>query len=273
MPEILARAGDREQGFNQQGDVMPRSYDGRWSLRLQSFCLVLTGVEGFRGAFTFVAMFACLLGWAVPTSAQDYPLAIGTQWTLHLRQELGAGVHFSDDDAALAKGNVLDMTVVARVAALDPLNGARYSRIESRRNGKLWLEEWLQLAPEGLLLAKSIDHSTSEEMEMSPPQLWLSSALRPGESWNWKHSVAPVSSRTTVGAAEKMTVPAGAFDAVRVTIETTFATGGEPLKVWQIRWFVPGVGYVKQDTRIEIAGHLLTHTVLTLEKFERASPR
>ncbi len=252
---------------------MFRADHGRRGLRPRGLSPLFTGVPRLVRRFASIAACSYLLGAALPCVAQDYPLAVGTQWTLHLRQELGAGVHFSDDDCALAKGNVLDMTVIARVAALDPLSGVRYSRIESRRNGKPWLEEWLRIAPEGLLLAKSIDHSTEEQNEMLPPQRWLSPTLTPGESWNWKHSVAPVSSHTTVGTAEKTVVPAGAFDAVRVTIETIFTTEGEPLKVTQIRWFVPGVGYVKQDTRAEIAGHLLTHTVLTLEKFERASAR
>jgi hypothetical protein len=252
---------------------MLRFYDGRRNLRLRRLFPVFAGIAGLVRGFTSVSTFACLLGWALPCLAQDYPLAVGTQWTLHLRQELGPGVHFSDEDAALAKGDVLDTTVVSRVVAIDPVNGAKYSRVESRRNGKLWLEEWLRLGSDGLLLAKSIDHSTGDETEMLPPQRFLSSALSPGESWTWKHSLAPVSSRTTIGAAEKTVVPAGTYDAVRVTIETTFATEGQPLKVLQVRWFVPGVGYVKQETRAEIAGRMLMHTLLTLEKFERASAR
>lgn len=252
---------------------MSHSDHGRRSLPLQGLSPAVTGIAGLVRGYASVVAFACLLGWTLPLLAQDYPLAVGTQWTLHLSQELGPGVHFSEEDAALAKGNVLDLTVVSRVVGIDPVNGAKYSRIESRRNGKLWLEEWLRLGPEGLLLAKSIDHSTGDEIEMLPPQRWLSAALSPGESWNWKQSVAPVSSHTTVGTAERIVVPAGAYDAVRVTIETTFATEGQPLKVLQVRWFVPGVGYVKQDTRAEVAGHLLTHTLLTLEKFERAIAR
>ena len=37
----------------------------------------------------------------------------------------------------------------------------------------------------------------------------------------------------------------------------------------QKRWFVPGIGYVKQDTQFFTSGRILSHIVLDLEKFER----
>jgi hypothetical protein len=37
--------------------------------------------------------------------------------------------------------------------------------------------------------------------------------------------------------------------------------------------FVPGVGWVKQETRAQIETHLLTHVTLKLEKFEPAGAR
>jgi hypothetical protein len=36
------------------------------------------------------------------------------------------------------------------------------------------------------------------------------------------------------------------------------------------QWFVPGIGYVKEEIRAEIAGHMLMHNTMTLEKFEPA---
>jgi hypothetical protein len=177
-------------------------------------------------------------------------------------------VHFSDEDAPLAKGNTLETLLLSSVVGTDTLEGARYARVESRRNGKLRLVEWLCVTPEGLLLAKTIDYSTGEETPMMPPQRLLSPTLLPGEAWNWKQATAPVSSRTEVMAPEQVSVPAGSFRAVPVQIGMTFTREGAPLVVRQTRWFVPGVGYVKQDTRAEVAGHLLTHTVLTLQKFE-----
>ncbi len=208
---------------------------------------------------------------AAPPASLDYPLTWKTRWTYHMRQELGAGVHFGEEDAKLAHGSVLDTKMVSEALGSDQIGGVSYVRVESRRSGRLWLTEWLRVAPEGLLLRKTIDSEQSQEVLMSPPQKLLSATLRPGESWDWKQSTAPVSSRTTVGATQEVIAPAGTYKAVPVEIETTFVTEGEPLKVRQTRWFAPGVGFVKQDTTASVAGHMLSHTVLTLEKFEPAT--
>jgi hypothetical protein len=39
------------------------------------------------------------------------------------------------------------------------------------------------------------------------------------------------------------------------------------------QWFVPGIGYVKCEVRMKIAGHQLTHNIGTLEKSKRARTR
>lgn len=225
------------------------------------------------GIRRIIAGIVWVFGVALSTPAQNYPLTLGTQWTLRLRQELGPGVQFGPEDAALAKGNVLETAVVSRVKGADNIGGAAFTRIESLRNGKPWLEEWLRLTPQGLLLGKTVDHSTGEQTPMSPPQRLLSSTLHPGEVWDWKQSNAPVNSRTTVGLPEQVIVAAGTFSATPVRVEMTFATEGQPLVVRQTRWFSPGVGYVKQDTLVSIAGHTVSHTVLTLEKFELTDGR
>jgi hypothetical protein len=45
-------------------------------------------------------------------------------------------------------------------------------------------------------------------------------------------------------------------------------TPGGTARVEQTRWFVPGVGWVKQETSTRIGTRLLTHITVTLEKFE-----
>ena len=40
------------------------------------------------------------------------------------------------------------------------------------------------------------------------------------------------------------------------------------INIRQERWFAPGVGFVKQDTRTLQGGRPLSHVILTLEKFE-----
>ena len=106
---------------------------------------------------------------------------------------------------------------------------------------------------------------------MHPPQKLLSGALRPGESWVWKAADAPVTIRTEIRNPADVTVPADSFTATEITMEITIQPGDLPVPVLghQTRWFVPGIGYVKQDARMSAAGRTLSHILLNLEKFER----
>lgn len=58
-------------------------------------------------------------------------LALGIlAWTYHVRQEVGQGVHFNEDDAKLATGNVLDTTVVSEATGLDTIGILTLEKLE-----------------------------------------------------------------------------------------------------------------------------------------------
>lgn len=200
----------------------------------------------------------------------DFPLTLKTKWTYHLRQELGPGVHFGEIDAKLAHGNVLDTTVVSEAVGKDSINGQNYVRFESKRNGNPWLTEWYRLSPEGLLLGKTLNWDEGgQEVIMAPPQKLLSRSMRAGETWNWKASQAPVSIRVRVLEPSTVNVPAGAFHAIQTVHEMTIQTPeGIVVQVNQKRWYVEGMGYLKQETRTMAGNRFLSHVLLTLEKFE-----
>jgi hypothetical protein len=202
----------------------------------------------------------------------DFPLAPKTRWIYRLRQEVGPGVHFSDDVARLAVGNVLDTTVVSEVAGLDTIGNFRYTHVESLRNGKPWLTEWERVGAGGLFVAKTVDLDAGSEIAMRPPQRRLSSKLEPGEWWSWKAADAPVVFRTHVIGRQSIEVPAGRFQATQLSTDATLQAGPGTVQVRQTSWFVSGTGYVKQDTETSLGGRLLTHNILTLEKFEPAAP-
>jgi hypothetical protein len=198
-------------------------------------------------------------------SQVGFPLAPGTRTTYHLHQEVGPGVRFGPEDAKLAKGNVLDASVQSRVAGSETIGGHSYVRIDSTRDGRSWLSEWYREDAEGLLVAKRTENG--QPTVFDPPQKWLSAGLLAGDAWDWSAPDAPVSMHTTVAGEESVSVPAGAFQAVKVSSDLT-AQGQIPIRVHQDRWFVRGVGFVKEDTTTTAATHLLSHVVLTLEKFE-----
>src|SRR5437879_4879260 len=110
------------------------------------------------------------------TARSIFQLALKTRWTYHLHQEKGPGVHFGEDLATLAKGNVVDTSVISEVAGVETIAGHSYTRVESRINGKPWLFEWERVSPEGLLVGKTREQE-GEEMIMQPEQKRLSAAL------------------------------------------------------------------------------------------------
>ncbi len=207
--------------------------------------------------------------WAQPQrSALDYPLALKTRWTYHLHQENGEGVHFGEDLAALAKGNVVDTSVISEVAGVETIGGHSYTRVESRINGKPWLFEWERISPEGLLVGKSREQE-GQEVIMEPEQKRISATLRPGAFWDWQAKDAPVKFRYTVVGPGEVDVPAGHYKGVHLTTAGTIEAPFGKVNTRQESWFVPGAGIVKQDTEMSVQGHTLTHIVLTLEKFEK----
>jgi hypothetical protein len=205
--------------------------------------------------------------------AQDYPLAAGTRWTYHLRKEVGPGVHFDGEDVRVAKNNIVDTTIVAHVAGTDQIGGKTYTRVESCRQGKLANLDWFALTPDGLMHPKTVDYFGGAETELNPPERMLSPTFALQESWIWQDSQSEKTSRTTALAPEPISVPAGTYRAIPVRMETTVPTNGEPVHMISTPWFVPGIGFVKYEVRIEIAGHLLMHNRGTLEKFEHAPAR
>ena len=54
----------------------------------------------------------------------------------------------------------------------------------------------------------------------------------------------------------------------RRLLDFTIEAEGKAFTARQARWFVPGVGFVKNDVETSMGGHPLTHIVLTLEKYE-----
>ena len=156
-------------------------------------------VSGFRfSRAVFIAALASGMFGQVPTASvnPNYPLAVKTRWTYQLRQEFGPGVHPTGPDASLVKGNVLETTLVSEVTGFDMIGGARYARVESRHDGRLWMTEWLRLTPKGLFLGKT--NEDGQERLITPPQKTLSPHAIPGETWSWKASEALVSVQTRV---------------------------------------------------------------------------
>ena len=219
-----------------------------------------------------VILGVCALGAGAQTanSRLDYPLSLHTRWTYHLHQEIGQGVRFSDEDAKLAKDNVLEVTVISEVAGVDTIGGHQYTRIESRKNDKPWLFEWDRVGPEGLIVGKSIDYSAgASEVIMDPEQKRLSSDLRARDSWVWQPKDGSMRAVYRVIGTGSVEIPLGGFQGTQVRMEGTVEAPFGTVEIHQDTWFVPGIGVAKQETTTSVQEHRLTHNILTLEKFEK----
>jgi hypothetical protein len=219
---------------------------------------------------------ACLLVCAGSLAAPagsvglDYPLALKTRWTYHLHHVLGEGVRFGPDDAKLAKGKVLDTTLVTEVMGVDTFGGRTYTRVENRRSGKRWLVEWLRLTPEGLMVGKTAEYDQEATTTMmKPEQRRIAAELRGGYFWNWQPPNVPVRIQYDIVGPMVAQVPAGRFDAIQIRQHSTLGSGASAVHVRQLSWFVPGVGIVKQETETDRQGRMLAHVELTLEKVEK----
>jgi outer membrane protein OmpA-like peptidoglycan-associated protein len=205
-----------------------------------------------------------------PSDPLEYPLAMHTRWTYHMHQEFGPGVHPPPADVALLKGNVLDTTVVSEVMGSDTIGGVKYSRVESRRNGRLWMTEWMRLSADGLFLGKTDEDG--DPTVFTPPQKILSPRLAAGESWAWKAADAPISIQVRVAGSDATTVPAGKFDAVKTIHEATIVLPQGTVHGVNTRWFSNGVGYVRQENETSAGDRLLSRTQLQLTAFNGAKP-
>ena len=218
-------------------------------------------------AFVTAGMGMFATGQIRPTPASpQYPLAMNTRWTYEMRQEFGPGVHPSGQTAALVKGNVLDTTLVSEVAGSDVISGVRYARVESRHDGRAWMMEWLRLTPDGLFLGKT--NEEGKETLLAPPQKMLSPRMAAGEAWDWKALNAPVSVHVRVMGKEATDVPAGKFEALKTVHELSMVLPQATIRSTNSRWFVAGLGYVRQESEVHAGDRLLTRTQLRLTAFE-----
>lgn len=103
-----------------------------------------------------------------------------------------------------------------------------------------WMEVGYLLNEQGLFRTKQISGEGVTTIE--PKQLVLASKLDPGISWNWDAADQKGKETAKVVGYEKVTVTAGAFEALLVQYEGVYSDGTAYLEK---TWFVKGIGYVK----------------------------
>ncbi|MGQ0627784.1 MAG: TapB family protein [Phycisphaerales bacterium] len=133
----------------------------------------------------------------------------------------------------------------------------------------------LRVQPDGsVALAQTIEHADEVITRFEPPMVVMPPVFRPGETLqqSFEMVVSPLDKPATVrtrgpclqtlshGGLERITTPAGTFDAVHVTSRVTGTLGdglGKASIVIQTEtWYAPGVGVVAQtqSERVTVFG-------------------
>lgn len=118
------------------------------------------------------------------------------------------------------------------------------------------MEVVYKLNEQGLFRTKQI--SAEGVNTLNPMQLVLASKLDPGSGWSWEATDEKGKETAKVIGFEKITVPAGTFDALLVQYEGVYNDGTNYLEK---TWFVKGAGYVKVVSVVE-------DTIVTKELLE-----
>ena len=125
-------------------------------------------------------------------------------------------------------------------------NGTLRSCIELTNPSPL-IRDWYTKTPAEVVLNEEEYLGGGGKVALDPPRPMLRYPLAAGASWGWSgtaRSNTQVEEKSRVAGAEKVEVPAGRFDAMKIVTE--IQQGG----AWATKtsWFAPGVGLVRQAT-------------------------
>jgi hypothetical protein len=193
----------------------------------------------------------------------------GTTWEYAMTQEAGKGISFGDLKPD-ADGKV-HMTVMYRVGNEQKIDGQSAHKFEMHRGGVLSNTDILAVDDQAITCYARIDEN-GETIKIDPPQKMLMAPIQVGTKWDYDGMISDMKVHQTyrIGAEEDVQVPAGNFHSFRVHLDQT--AGGPAIAV--DRWFVPGVGFVKDETAMKFPnGDLLQHIVLELKNLPKIAPR
>jgi len=171
-------------------------------------------------------------------TADLLPLKQGTKW------------HYD------AKVNGMSGSMIIRVAKIQSGAGRQAAQLETLVNGNVTATEFLGISDEGVFRLKMNGN------DLTPPLQVLRFPIKKSDTWAAESTVAGQTFKTTnVVDLQKVSVPAGNFEAVLVTMEANTPQG----RMTNKQWFAPGIGLVKQD--VHFSGGSIS---AELKKFEPA---
>ena len=180
------------------------------------------------------------------------PTEDGTTWQYEMTEELGG-------PAAAPPSTT---SVVMRIGRQNS-GGKEFIKLETVTDDTISRTELMTLDDRGWLCHFRAGKD-GRMAKLDPPQTIVPAALKAGATWDTDGEVAGMEMREhfVVDKEEPVTVAAGSFRAFHLHCEDSSVMSAK-----LDRWFVPGIGFVKETTVVRgPTGGLLQRTTLELQK-------
>jgi hypothetical protein len=177
---------------------------------------------------------------AVAQGAPLLPTAPGTTWEYRLAQETETG----------------RIPTIDRIDGLEKVGGKDLFKLVRRRGNDVLQTEFIAVDDQGIFVSARLE--TDRTTALNPPQPLVALPLRVGAKWP---SGTP-GEICEITSEEDLEIAAGKFHAYRIHCGRP-----SPISSATDRWFVPGVGFIKEVSTIRApTGDLLQRTSLELQK-------
>ena len=183
---------------------------------------------------------------------QILPTADGTTWQYDSTEEFGGP----------AASQAVNSVVTVRIGR-QKFDGKEFLKFETLTDDSVTKTELMTLDDKGLV-CHARGGRDGRIAKLDPPQVLLPAALKIGDSWDSDGEVAGMEMRQhfTVAGEELVRVPAGSFRALHIHCGESSV-----MSVALDRWFVAGIGFVKETTVVRgPTGGLLQRVTLELQK-------
>jgi hypothetical protein len=218
---------------------------------------------------SLAAIFSSILGVAVFSAPdQIIPARPGTAWYYNMIEEAGPSARLSDESQK--ESGTLRVPVVYRIQGQRELDGRALLEFEMHRGGRVTTTDLLTVDEHGVQCWARIDENGGLT-KFDPPLPIVASPVSVGTTWDFDGETdgAKIHQHYEIVGRADVTTPAGTFHAFHIRAEQT-----EPGPMTIDRWFVPGVGIVKDVTETKSdSGELLRRITLELAEQPRIAPR
>lgn len=201
-----------------------------------------------KAALASLLVFAAVSAWADSL----LPAAEGTTWLYESTEEFGG-----PEAAAPSTSEVVVKT------GRQTFGGKEFIKFETFTDDVVTKTELMTLDDHGLVCHLRAGKD-GRMAKLDPPQMVVPGALKVGDTWESDGQAAgmEIHQRFQVVGEESVRVAAGSFRAFHIHAEDTSV-----MSAILDRWFVPGVGWIKEITVVRgPTGGLLQKTTLELQK-------